>query len=313
MRDEADETGPGERVRGSSAETLDELGRKIVRGAPGYRPGDALSVESVVADLKVSKPMAREVLQTLHHMRLIRIMPRVGATVLDLPSWDMLNQTVIGWRLDEPSPRHVRRSLAELRAAIEPAAARLAASRAPAAVCHELLTLAQQLHEVSLRDHFDHAVRDEFRELDAAFHSAILRASDNEAFQSLTFPIVQAMNHRIDRHYAGDKRNPARAVHGGDALPDFPVRPLPVAMWFHRFLASAIAQGRPRAAEVFSRGLLAEVDGELSIDAQLRESILRAIEEVETTEADREAFKAELVDAVSKAWARTRNEMGWAE
>ncbi|WP_086849667.1 FadR/GntR family transcriptional regulator [Amycolatopsis kentuckyensis] len=311
MRDEADEAGGGERVRGSSKETLDELGRKIVRGAPGYRPGDALSVESVVADLKVSKPMAREVLQTLHHMRLIRIMPRVGATVLDLPSWDMLNRTVIEWRLDEPSPRHVRRSLTELRAAIEPAAARLAASRAPAAVCHELLTLAQQLHEVSLRDHFDHAVRTEFRELDAAFHSAILRASDNEAFQSLTYPIVLAMNHRIDRHYAGDKRHPAPA--GGDTLPDFPVRPLPVAMWFHRFLASAIAQGRPRAAEVFSRGLLAEVDGELSIDAQLRDSILREIEEVETADADREAFKAELVDAVSKAWTRTRNEMGWTE
>jgi DNA-binding FadR family transcriptional regulator len=307
-----DEERHGGRPRGSTQDTLDRLGRKIVEGAPGYRPGDGLRVDSVVADLHVTKAMAREVLQALHQMRLIKIQPRVGATVQELQHWDMLEPTVIQWRLAQPSPR-LQRSLAELRAAIEPAAARLAATRAPAAVCYDLLNLARQLYEIGNRKSFDDLARESYRDVDARFHTAVLTASDNEAFRSLAHAVTLAMNHRIDRQWAGGKRRQASrraTTRGAGGFRDFPERPERVSLWFHLFLAQAIVQAQPKAAGAFSEGLLAEVDGDLLTDADLRESVLHGLDDIELDDTERAEFKSELDDALAKVRATRRAETG---
>lgn len=303
-----------ERPRGSTQDTLDRLGRKIVEGEPGYRPGDGLSVESVTEKLQVSKAMAREVLQALHQMRLIKIQPRVGATVQEQQHWDVLEPTVIQWRLAQPFPRHAQRSLAELRAAIEPAAARLAAIRALGPACYDILNHAKHLKEIGSRADFNDTDRQEYRDVDAHLHTAILTASENEAFRSLAHVVTLAMNHRIDRHWAGDKRPPghrtATAEEIGDPK-DFPPRPEPVALWFHLFLAYAIAQGQPKAAEAFSKGLLAEVHGGLLADVDLQESIQRGLDDIEVDATERQEFTAELNAALAKARARIQMEIGW--
>src|ERR1700676_2504963 len=122
-------------------QALDTVGRPVVAGAPGYQPGDALSAETLAKRAGISKAAARYVVQALSQMRLLEIVPRVGATVQNLTEWNMLEPAVIGWRREQLAPRHVRRSLTELRAAVEPAAARLAAMRAPASLCRDVLNL----------------------------------------------------------------------------------------------------------------------------------------------------------------------------
>jgi DNA-binding FadR family transcriptional regulator len=71
----------------------------------------------------MSRAMAREALQVLHQKRLVRLQPRVEATVRPVEQWDVFDAAVIGWRL-EVAPRFQMRSLTEMRQAIEPGADR---------------------------------------------------------------------------------------------------------------------------------------------------------------------------------------------
>ena len=126
------------RARGSTHASVDHFGRLIVTGRPGYRPGQVISLEMVSEEADVSRAMAREVLQVLHQKRLVGLQPRVGATVRHVEQWDVFDPDVIEWRLDV-APRFQMRSLSEVRQAIEPSAAFLAAERAPADVCRDLV------------------------------------------------------------------------------------------------------------------------------------------------------------------------------
>jgi DNA-binding FadR family transcriptional regulator len=134
-------------ARTSAAAATRPLGRLIVTSRPGYGPGQVISLEMVSGEAEVSRAMAREVLQVLHHKRLVGLQPRVGATVLPVEQWDVFDPDVIKWRLDA-APRFQMRSLTELRQAIEPAAASLAAQCASADVCRDLVALSLQLQEL---------------------------------------------------------------------------------------------------------------------------------------------------------------------
>ncbi|MEU5244395.1 GntR family transcriptional regulator [Streptomyces asoensis] len=113
-------------LRGSTAAVVQLLGCQIVEGG---KPRDRhLTVDAVMQEFGITRPMAREVLQTLHQKGLVNLQPRVGATVQALRRWDLLDPDVIAWRL-EVAPDSQMRSLTELREVIEPRAARLAARR----------------------------------------------------------------------------------------------------------------------------------------------------------------------------------------
>jgi DNA-binding FadR family transcriptional regulator len=287
----------------STQEAVDLVGQKIIAGSVGYRPGDVLSTDTVAERQGFSKPMAREVLQSLHHLKLIRIQPRHGGVVQPLPQWDMLNPTVIRWRLaDRAYSKRTQRSLTELRNVIEPEAARLAAERAPAETCYRLMNLADELADLGLDGNFaDAGQRQRFRDLDADFHTTLLAASDNEAFRSLAHPVVEAMNHRIDRQWAGSAGPGAQRAAG--EVREFPERPERIAMWFHRCLARAVSQGLPDTAVAFARALLAEIDGELLTNEGLRSSVRRGVADLGLPEEQQQEIGAEL-DAALRAARR---------
>jgi DNA-binding FadR family transcriptional regulator len=294
-------------------DALDQVGQRIITGAPGYRPKDVLSADTVADKLALSKPMARDVLQALHHMKLMRIQPRHGAVIQPWPEWDMLHPTVIRWRLADPSSRrHAQRSLAELRGVLEPEAARLAARRASAEVCYELINLADELDDIGRSGDFtDEAVRQRFREVDATFHTTLLTASGNEAFRSLAHPVVEAMNHRIDREWAGR----AEAAESGAPRPAgrvqmFPPRPAAIAMSFHRCMARAVSQGLPDAAVAFTRALLAEIDGELLTDATLRTSVRHGLADLDLPAEEQRSIESELDEALRTARSRRTERHG---
>ena len=247
------------RARGSTAMSVDHLGRLIVISRPGYRPGQVVSLEMVSREARVSRAMAREVLQVLHHKRLVRLQPRVGATVLPVEQWDPFDPDVIKWRLDV-APRFQIRSLTELRQAIEPMAARLSAERASADACRDLVTLSQQLYDLGRDDLFGkdspegNACRERYRAADEEFHRTLLKGSQNEMLCALADPAAAALNYRIEQDWEG-ARGPGAGIGGNKP---FPVSPSPLALWLHRGLAAAVEQGCPSAAESFSRAILFE-------------------------------------------------------
>jgi carbohydrate kinase (thermoresistant glucokinase family) len=254
-------------TRGSTAKVVELLGCQIVEGA---KPRDQhLTVDAVMHEFGTTRPMAREALQTLHQKGLINLQPRIGATVQALERWDLLDPDVIAWRL-EVAPDSQMRSLTELREVIEPRAARLAALSRSAEVCHDLTSRARTLLALSEEPDFARQregapIRQRFRDVDAAFHRTLLAGSRNELFLRLSHPVVMALNHRIDRDWAGGHQEAtvtsARAPVGADTVQSYPTRPEPIAMWLHMGLAYAVDQGLATASEAFAEAILAEIRG----------------------------------------------------
>ncbi len=173
---------------------------------------------------------------------------------------DMFDPDVIEQQL-RVAPRFPMRSLTEVRQAIEPLAASLAAERASKELCRDLVSLSRQLQELGEDNRFhqdDQAgkgVREDYRHVDAQFHRTLLKGSQNEMFDALADLVEKALNFRIQRDYEGTL-GPGSGTGGNQR---FPTRPAPLALWLHRGLAAAVEQGHKSAAETFSRAILAEV------------------------------------------------------
>ncbi|MEU7057587.1 gluconokinase, GntK/IdnK-type [Streptomyces sp. NPDC046197] len=272
-------------LRGSTAKVVEQLGCQIVEGG---KPRDHhLTVDAVMHEFGVTRPMAREALQALHQKGLINLQPRIGATVQALERWDLLDPDVIAWRL-EVAPDSQMRSLTELREVIEPRAARLAALSRSAEVCHDLTSHARTMLALSVDPDFAQrregaAIRQRFRDVDAAFHRTLLAGSRNELFLRLSQPFVMALNHRIDRDWAGAHQEsavtPVRAAVGADTVQSYPTRPEPIAMWLHMGLAYAVDQGLATAAEAFAEAILAEIRSGRLRDPVVRDRLRAGLEQ----------------------------------
>ncbi|MFI1073499.1 gluconokinase, GntK/IdnK-type [Streptomyces puniciscabiei] len=277
--------GSEDALRGSTAKVVEQLGCQIVEGG---KPRDHhLTVDAVVQEFGITRPMAREALQMLHQKGLVNLQPRIGATVQALERWDLLDADVIAWRL-EVAPDSQMRSLTELREVIEPRAARLAALSRSAEICHDLTSHARTLLTLSEDPDFAQprdgtAIRQRFRDVDAAFHRTLLAGSRNELFVRLSHPVVMALNYRIDRNWAGTHQEavvtPTRAVVGTDTVQRYPTRPEPVAMWLHMGLAYAVDQGLATAAEAFAEALLAEIRSGRLRDPDVRDRLRTGLDQ----------------------------------
>lgn len=171
--------GTGRRLRGA---VLQRLGQAILAGT--YRPGDLLSGEVAHAgELGVSRGAYREAVRALIAKGLVESRPKAGTRVLPRHRWNMLDPEVLSWAFaGTPDPRLLR-SLFELREAVEPFAARLAAERrspADLGVMEEAL-LAMTRHTLATPAG---------QAADRAFHEAILHATQNDALIALASGIA---------------------------------------------------------------------------------------------------------------------------
>lgn len=178
-----DERGPGRRLHGAIAY---KLGTEILSGK--YQPGDTLPAEVAFAgELKVSRSAYREAIQVLTAKGLIASRPKAGTRVLDRDRWNLLDPDVLGWAFaGEPDVEFVR-SLFELRAVVEPAAARFAALRRDKA---DLKAMKDAL--AAMRQHT--LTTEAGRAADRDFHHAILQATRNQAMMVLSASIGAAVN-----------------------------------------------------------------------------------------------------------------------
>jgi GntR family galactonate operon transcriptional repressor len=151
---------------------LDKLGHAIVAGR--YASGQRLPTEDELArKLKVSRPSLREGLKALARKGLVESRTRRGTIALGREHWDALDADVLRWTAASPPDHAFLLSLIELRSIMEPAAARLAASRAtPEQI------LAIEAAYQGMVDSLPHDL-DGCHHHDLAFHGSIFAACGN--------------------------------------------------------------------------------------------------------------------------------------
>lgn len=218
--------------RGLHAEIVHRLGSMIASGRLGV--DEPLVSEDIGKQYGVSRTVVRESLRVLEAKGLVSARPNVGTRVRPIAEWNLLDPDVIDWRVHGPGYREQLRELLELRAAMEPYAARLAAGRADPRARKLLRGAAAEMERAAGRQ--DVAG---FTEADIDFHHTLLRASGNHMIEQLHVTVAAALH-----------------VRGEQLLTDDDISAEAVAM--HRELAEAVAGGEEDLAEQRTRALLDE-------------------------------------------------------
>lgn len=213
---------------------LDEWGMGIVTGA--YRPGDRISLDDDVTAQRASRTVGREAVRVLESMGLVTVKRRAGAVVNPPDKWHSYDPRVIRWRLRGPDRVAQLHALSELRAAVEPVAARLAAARATP---EQWAKLTEGV--MGLVAHQKAADGPAYLAADALFHRTLLEASGNVMFAALG-GVVEAVLAGRTRH---------------DLMPAVAN---PVAVQWHADVAARIQGGDAAGAEQAMRAIVDEAD-----------------------------------------------------
>lgn len=161
------------------------IGKEILTGI--YVPGANLPAEVVLMKrFGVSRTVLREVMKTLSAKGLVVLKTRVGSRVLNSSSWNFFDSELLAWRVEIGLDEGFRSSLTEIRLAVEPFAAGLAAKRRSDGHLVQLRDCVRRMTE-SLGD------RDKFAEADLEFHQMIGVASGNPMMRSLAAVIEAAL------------------------------------------------------------------------------------------------------------------------
>jgi len=223
---------------GLHARLLDGLGLAICAGDPAS--GSVVRIDQLQERYGVSRSVVREAIRVLASMGLVASRRRVGVQVLPATTWNLYDPQVISWRLASPRRAAQLQSLTELRTAIEPEAARLAALRASLADASELMGLAGKLWAAGQADDAE-----AFLTLDIRFHALVLSSSGNEMFTKLS-SLVEAV------------------LTGRTQYGLMPPHPHNEALQLHVDVASAIQRGDGADAQAAMRGIMARTFDEMS-------------------------------------------------
>lgn len=214
-------------------DVLADLGPRIVEGE---LPEDStITLERICDEYGVSRTVAREVIQVLASMGLVESRRRTGIRVRPRREWDAYAPAVIRWRLAGADRAGHLGQLSQLRAAVEPMSAALAAVNATDAQRREVVRLAEELEVTGaagdLRTFLEH---------DVAFHKLLLEASGNVMFAGLTDVVEEVLRGRTDHHL-------------------MPPEPKPEARRLHQMVARAVASGEADVARAAMTTICLEV------------------------------------------------------
>lgn len=167
---------------------LDRLGRTIVTGGYGEKP---FPTEAAISTQHaVSRSVTREAVKMLTAKGLLRARPRQGTIVQPETWWNLFDPDVLRWLLERKFSPQLLRQFGELRSAIEPVAAALAAGVADAA-SSRLIVAGYARMEAAARG------ADDALDADIAFHAAILEACGNPFFAQLRDVVATALRTSI--------------------------------------------------------------------------------------------------------------------
>jgi DNA-binding FadR family transcriptional regulator len=222
--------------RGLHGEVVHTIGLQIVGG--DLQPGDLLPPEDdLTSDLAVSRTVLREAVRVLAAKGLIEARPKTGTRVRARREWNILDPDVLSWRAESSRDRKLYEETTEVRLAIEPLAARLAATRA---TDEEVAGIAEAFAamEAGVRD------QSAYLAADLRFHDRILVSCHNELLG----------------HLGGILRAVLRATF---QLTTTPQRSRSRALPLHRAILDGIAAGDEDAAETAARTLIADTAADI--------------------------------------------------
>lgn len=217
--------------RGVHGQTVEALAHRLLGGE--WAEGATLDLVALRGELDVSLTALRESLKVLAAKGLVDARQRRGTFVRPRTQWNLLDPDVLRWRLaaapaDRGADVSLQRDLGEVRAIVEPAAARLAAERrAP----DDLAALEESLTAMSRAGSPAEAAA-----ADLAFHRALLTATHNELLV------------RMEPVFASGLAERDVLVHSSATAAD----PVP----HHRAVLTAVREGDATGAEALMRALL---------------------------------------------------------
>lgn len=180
-------------VTGLHAKVLDRLGTAIADGS--HPVGSVLYIDQLMSEYGVSRSVIRECLRVLSSMGLVESRRRLGTQIRPKHEWNVFDPQVIRWRLGSADREAQLRSITELRTAVEPQAARLAAARASHEAGSALVVVAARMWTAGKVGDLD-----SFLDLDIEFHRKVLAASGNELLLKLSDLVTEVL---IGRHAYG--------------------------------------------------------------------------------------------------------------
>jgi DNA-binding FadR family transcriptional regulator len=206
----------------------------IVEGR--YAPGERVALADPVTGVDASRTVAREATRVLEALGMVTVRRRMGAVVNPPQRWNSFDPRLISWRLRSRDVAAQLRWLSQLRSAVEPMAAALAAQAAQpeqwAALTEAAINMVAQSRD---------ATGEEYLAADAAFHRTLLTASGNPMFAALGGSVEAVLRGRTEGGLMPREAD-ARAVR------------------LHGDVAAAVAAGDAAAAEQAMRQIVEEAN-----------------------------------------------------
>ncbi len=170
-----------------SEQVTNELGKAIIAG--DYSTETGLPTEAQLCEMYgISRTAVREAVKMLAAKGLISSRPRQGIRVESAQNWNFYDTSILKWLLESSPSMFVLKEFLQVRLAIEPQAAALAAKNnnqgelAKIKMALDTLQIAVEKPEVAIH------------EAELAFHTAILHASGNRFFYQLRDLIRTALH-----------------------------------------------------------------------------------------------------------------------
>lgn len=180
--------------RGLPAQIAGRIGRRILQGQ--LKPGDTLPKElDLLAELQVSRTTLREAFAILASNGFIEAKQRIGTRVCSKDRWNTLDSAVMTWHSETGDPGALAQEMFEIRLAVEPMAARLAAQRATPENIARIREALQAMGDG--HDNPQHAM-----EADVDFHLQIIAAAHNRFLMPVASVIRTALIVSVPKTFA---------------------------------------------------------------------------------------------------------------
>lgn len=223
------------RGRGLHGQIVEKIGLRIV--SDSYAPGATLFADHLEQEFDVSKTVIREALKVLAAKGLVESRQKRGTVISPRRTWNLLDADVLRWQGTDRPDFAFLENLAEVRAIVEPAGARLAASRR---TDDDLEDMQQALDAMAAsREEPDGMVA-----ADVCFHQALLDAAHNELLSRMEVVLAAGLQMRDRFVHHG--------THGSDPMPT------------HRALFEAVRDGDADLAGRTVEALLAQASADLA-------------------------------------------------
>jgi len=206
-----------------TARVVEDLGRAIVASRQpegSLLPGDSELMERYA----VSRTVLREAVKTLSAKGLLQAKARIGTRVRLRSEWNMFDPDVLFWHAQNGLSPSFLVHLGEMRLALEPEAAALAAERRTAEQLDGIQHWLKQMSEPKIG-------HQAFVAADLGLHLAIAEAAANPFLHSISMLIEVALDAMLRK--SSPVENPER---------------LAVSVGEHRALVEAIAARKPEVA-----------------------------------------------------------------